>query len=102
VKKFTDSMGWYPGVELQPSGLFYRDIDASVVVPSEGNGFYSIRIVDPSGNPLPEYYGLDLGGGIVLGTGNPADDGVAIGVSIEVKNAKKDRATVFVVPAPAP
>jgi immune inhibitor A len=102
VKKFTDSMGWYPGVELQPSGLFYRDIDASVVVPSEGNGFYSIRIVDPSGNLLPEYFGLDLGGGIVLGTGNPADDGVAIGVSIEVKNAKKDRATVFVVPAPAP
>ena len=100
VKKFTDSMGWYPGVELQPSGLFYRDIDASVVIPSEGNGFYSIRIVDPDGNLLPEFFGLDLGGGIVLGTGNPADDGVAIGVSIEVKNAKKDRATLYVVPAP--
>ncbi|HSK52620.1 MAG TPA: immune inhibitor A domain-containing protein, partial [Clostridia bacterium] len=100
VKKFTDAKGWYPGLELQPTGLFYRDIDASVVIPSEGNELYSTRIVDPSGNLLPDYFGLDLGANIVLGTGNPADDGVAIGVSIEVKNAKKDRATVYVVPAP--
>jgi immune inhibitor A len=100
VKKFADTMGWYPGLELRGSSLFYRDVDASTVIPSAGNGFYSIRIVDPNGNLIPDLFGLDLGGTLVLGTGNPADDDVAIGVSIEVKNAKSDRATVFVVPAP--
>jgi len=104
VKKFIDTQGWYPGLELRdtPDGpsLFYRDADASTVIPSADNELYSIRIVDPDGNPIPDLYGLDLGGTLVLGTGNPADDGVAIGVSIEVKNTKKDRATVYVVPAP--
>jgi immune inhibitor A len=100
VKKFTDATGWYPGLELRGSSLFYRDVDASTVIPSEGNQFYSIRIVDADGNLIPDLFGVDLGGTLVLGTGNPADDDVAIGVSIEVKNAKKDRATVYVVPAP--
>ncbi len=102
VKKFTDTKGWYPGLELRGEDLFYRDIDASTVVPSDGNELYSTRLVLPDGTPLTDLYGIDLGANIITGSGNPADDGVAIGVSIEVKNAKKDRATVSVVPAPAP
>jgi immune inhibitor A len=100
VQKFVDTQGWYPGLELRGSSLFYRDVDASTVIPSADNEFYSIRIVDANGNLIPALFGTDLGGTLVLGTGNPADDGVAIGVSIEVKNTKADRATVYVVPAP--
>jgi immune inhibitor A len=101
VKKFTDAKGWYPGFELRGNTVFYRDIDASTVIPSDGNQLYSTRLVDADGNPIPELYGIDLGAGnSITGSGNPADDGVALGVSIEVKNAKKDRATLYVVPAP--
>ncbi len=73
-----------------------------MVVPSEDNAPYSTRVVDANGNRLPEYYGLDLGDNIILGTGNPADDGVAIGVSVEVRKAAKNKtwATVRVHPAP--
>ncbi|MFL5651011.1 MAG: immune inhibitor A domain-containing protein [Chloroflexota bacterium] len=102
VRKFTDTKGWYPGLELRSDGLYFRDDDASTVVPSVGNAPYSTRIVDPNGNPLTQFYGRDLGSNIVLGTGNPGDDGVAFGVSIEVKRVAKDNsyATVTVVPAP--
>jgi immune inhibitor A len=67
-----------------------------------GNAPYSTRVVDANGNPLPALYGIDLGSNIVLGTGNPADDGVAFGVSIEIVRVAKDKsyATVRVVPAP--
>jgi immune inhibitor A len=60
--------------------------------------------VDENGNPLPEWYGVDVGIGSLLGTGNPRDAGVAIGVSIKVLRVARDNsyATVRVVPAPAP
>lgn len=57
--------------------------------PSELNQPYSTRFVDAKGDPLPQYYGIDLGSNIVLGTGNPAGDDVAIGVSIKVVKAGK-------------
>ncbi len=109
VSKFTDTKGWYPGIEVRPPltpggspRFFFRDIDASTVVPSDGNAPYSTRVVDENGNPLPEWYGADLGLASPLGTGNPGDEGVAIGVSIEVTKVAKDKsyATVRVVPAP--
>jgi immune inhibitor A len=75
-----------------------------VVLPSVGNERYSTRFVLPDGTPLPQYYGLDFGGNLILGTGNPGDDGVSYGVSIEILRAAKDNsyATVHVVPANAP
>ena len=78
MKKFTDAQTWYPGLEYRPdldeeAPLFYRDVDASTVIPSRGNEFYSTRIVDAEGNLIPELFGIDLGGGHVTGTGNPAD-----------------------------
>jgi immune inhibitor A len=104
VSKFTDTTGWYPGMEVRPNGaLFFRDIDASTVVPSEGNAPYSTRIVDQNGNPLTQFYGIQHPALTTpFGTGNPVDDGVAIGVSIEVTRVAKDNsyATVHVVPAP--
>ena len=102
MSKFTDTKGWYPGFEIRGSSVFYRDIDASTVVPSVGNQPYTTRVVDANGNPLPALYGIDLGANRVLGTGNPADAGVAFGVSLEVKKVAKDNsyAQVRVVPAP--
>jgi immune inhibitor A len=73
VPHFTDAKGWYPGLELRGEELFFRDVDASVVVPSEDTRRYTTRIVDPEGNPLTDLYGTDLGDGIILGSGDPAD-----------------------------
>jgi immune inhibitor A len=110
VAKFDDSLGYYPGLELRNGSLFNRDIDASVVLPSVGNTRYSTRIVDADGNALTDFYGFDLGGNLILGSGNPGDGeepgdpSVAYGVSITILKASKDNssATVHVVPARAP
>ena len=65
--------------DLDPEApLFFRDVDASTVVPSKDNEIYSTRIVDRDGSLLPALYGTDIGGGHVLGTGNPADGRPAI------------------------
>ncbi|NUR74241.1 MAG: protease, partial [Hamadaea sp.] len=101
VSTFSDSRGWYPGIEIRGSSLFYRDADASVVIPSVDNQLYSTRVVDANGNPLPQYYGLTVAGNTVLGTGNPGDAGVSYGVTITIKRVAKDNsyATIYVVPA---
>ena len=75
-----------PGIRVSSTGptsirrtpLFYRDVDASTVVPSKGNEIYSTRVVDRDGSLLTALYGTDLGGGHVLGTGNPKDGRPAI------------------------
>jgi immune inhibitor A len=102
VSAFTDAQGWYPGIEIRGSSAFARDADASVVIPSRGNAKYTTRVTNPDGTPAPAYYGATLGGGaIVLGTGNPGDQGVSYGVSITITQAAKDNsyATVHVTPA---
>ncbi len=53
---------WYPGLEYRPdldpeAPLFFRDVDASVVVPSRGNEIYSTRIVDGNGRLLRDLFG---------------------------------------------
>ena len=72
-----------------------------VVMPSIGNANYSVRLVDSAGNPLPQFYGIDLGVGSLTGTGNPGDEGVGFGVRISIVRVAKDNtyATVHVVPA---
>jgi immune inhibitor A len=101
VSSFSDAQGWYPGVEVNDAGLFFRDIDGSAVIPSRGNAYYSTRVVDSDGNPLPEFYGLDLGGGHVLGSGNPGDEGKQFGVSFTIVRAGQGNrfATVHVTAA---
>ncbi len=84
-------------------------MDASTVVPSKGNEIYSTRIVDRNGRLLPELYGTDLGGGHVLGTGNPRDGRPAVeggdpgttadlslGVVIEVIRASNNNKQVLI------
>ncbi|WP_446217922.1 immune inhibitor A domain-containing protein [Micromonospora sp. IBHARD004] len=102
VPAFTDAKGWYPGIEIRNGSPFARDSDASVVIPSKGNAKYTTRVTNPDGTPAPAYYGATLGGGaIVLGTGNPGDQGVSYGVSITILKTAKDNsyATVHVTAA---
>ena len=96
VRSFTDNVGWYPGIELRENepdpddnGLYYRDADASTVVPSSGNQPYSTRVVDEDGEPLTDLYGEDIGIITPLGSGNPADDEVGYGTAVEVAKAMK-------------
>ncbi|MBT2230556.1 immune inhibitor A domain-containing protein [Nonomuraea sp. NEAU-A123] len=84
VPNFTDAKTWYPGLELQNGSLFYRDFDASTVVPSKGDQPYSTRVVNLDGTPATELYGTDLGGGHVAGSGNPGDEGKALGVQFKL------------------
>jgi immune inhibitor A len=69
VASFTDNLGWVPGIEvrLDLGGFYFRDQDASVVVPSVGGASYDWRVVWPDGSPADAFYG----GG--WGTGNPMD-----------------------------
>ncbi len=110
ISAYTDAQGWYPGLEARPR-LFFRDIDASVVVPSRENQLYTTRIVDADGNPITGAYGLDLfgDGSVILGSGNPADGNMALaepvdlsmGVSFTIQNVGKDNkfARIWVDPA---
>ena len=104
VEEFTDAKGWYPGLEYRPGegGLFFRDIDASVVIPSRGNQVYSTRLVDKFGNPLTNLYGIGVGGGHYTGSGNPGDEDKEIGVKFTIVRVGKGNtyATVHVTPAP--
>lgn len=102
VSKFTDAKGWYPGLEYIPGeGLFFRDIDGSVVIPSRNNEMYSTRVVHSDGSPATELYGTVLGGGLIrLGSGNPGDEGKAIGVGFKILSTSKGNtfATIHVTP----
>ncbi len=101
VSAFTDAKGWVPGLEFRNGSLFYRDADASTVIPSVGNAPYTTRIVDANGNPVTALYGYDGLGFTVLGSGNPGDADVAYGVTISIVRTAKDNsyATVHVTPA---
>ncbi|HET7328707.1 MAG TPA: immune inhibitor A domain-containing protein [Nocardioidaceae bacterium] len=103
VRTFTDAKGWVPGIESRPDGLYFRDLDASVVVPSRGNAPYSTRVVNPDGSPATELYGTQLQGfPSPLGSGDPADDNVAYGTVLTVKKAMKgNKAALIRVTPPA-
>ena len=104
VSTFTDNKGWYPGMELRADGrLFYRDADASTVVPSKGNAPYSTRFVDSAGNPLKQYYGLEGYSMTPFGSGNPADDRVGYGTTVQVaKSMFGNQAAQIKITPPTP
>jgi immune inhibitor A len=90
VRTFSDAQGWYPGIEYRAATdqFFFRDVDASVVVPNRGNATYPVRVVDERGRPVKELYGEDIGLGVPLGDGNPTDP---FGVELRVlKSSKRD------------
>lgn len=84
VSSFSDAVTWYPGIEVRGSSLFFRDIDASTVLPSAGNPPYSTRVVKKNGEPSTKWYGLDIGFVAPLGSGNPSDDEVEPGVGFQL------------------
>lgn len=87
VDTFTDALGWVPGVEVRydlPGVLYFRDYNASVVVPSYDGMPYTWRIVYPDGTPAEDWYGGPLG------TGNPADAGVEVGTYVEILKEARD------------
>jgi immune inhibitor A len=93
VEAFTDDLGWVPGIEvrLDLGGFFFRDQDASVVVPSVGGADYDWRVVWPDGSPAVDFFG----GG--WGTGNPIDglwgideSSVAFGTQIKIVDVADD------------
>lgn len=104
VSTFTDDQTWYPGIEVRTrnssegESFFFRDVDASVVIPNGGNEPYTTRVVDRHGELLPEYFGVDLGINSLLGTGEPTNP---LGVSFDLQSVdEKNRfATVMVDPA---
>jgi immune inhibitor A len=104
VSTFTDKLGWVPGFALRESdgALFYRDRDASAVVPSVGNAPYTVPLYDLEGNRLPAYDGLDIGLG-PFGSGNPADSGVAFNTIVTVaKSMFGDQAAQINITPPTP
>jgi immune inhibitor A len=109
IKSFTDAQGWYPGIEFRPdldatNPFFFRDADASVVLPSEEGAPYSVAIVNKKGNLIPDLFGIDFGGGVFTGTGNPGDDGVNFGVGFDLlkSHANNQWVEVRVTPGAAP
>lgn len=83
VPHFTDAKTWAPGIELLNGKLAYRDFDASTVVPSAGDQPYTTRVVHADGTPATELYGQKVAGS-TLGTGNPGDEGKALGVQFKL------------------
>ena len=116
VSTFTDAKTWYPGLEFRAgegpgTGYFFRDQDASVVVPSKDTQTYSTRITDGRGRLLRSQYGTDLGLGSLLGSGNPSagnydksdgNENLRIGVSVSIQEVagNKQYADLRVQPAP--
>ena len=99
--RFTDKQGWYPGMELREDGLWFRDYDASVVVPSRKNRLYTTRVVKPNGDPVERLYGKTKEG-ILLGTGDPKDGKMnprrdrSLGVSLRLVKQADDNSWVLV------
>ena len=94
ITRFNDALGYYPGLfygdPCPPGYLCFWDWDASVVIPSRGGQLYSTRVTDYDKNPLTALYGIDLGGGHYLGSGNPGDANVQYGVHIELLDKAAD------------
>lgn len=93
VSAFTDNKGWVPGIEvrLDLGGFYYRDQDASVVVPSVGGADYDWRVVWPDGSYAYDFFGDGWG------TGDPQDGLVGIdetsvgfGTQVTIKNTAND------------
>jgi immune inhibitor A len=102
VKSFTDDQGWAPGLEVvdyaddpNDNGYYWRDIDASAVVPSVGVAPYTTRVTKRDGSLAEGAFGLNFGF-TTTGTGNPADAGVGFGTEITVKKAFKGNRSALI------
>jgi len=88
VRNFHDYQGYYPGLWCCDTEgyLWWWDIDASAVLPAEGD--YTTRITWWDNTPAYALYGINIG--TVLGSGNPGDDDVQFGVNLCVLDQAED------------
>jgi immune inhibitor A len=106
VSTFTDAKGWVPGLEVRTGedgepDFYWRDADASTVVPSRDNAPYTTPITNADGSPAKDWYGANFGF-TIAGSGHPADDGVELGVEFSVKRAMRgNEAALIDVTPPA-
>jgi immune inhibitor A len=96
VTTFNDAKGYYAGFYVgapcKAGSICYANSAGSVVVPARD--LYSTRITDFGGNPDYEDYGVPMSpfglGNSWLGSGNPGDDMVQLGVNIDLLNKSVD------------
>ncbi|GAA0433078.1 hypothetical protein Acor_07060 [Acrocarpospora corrugata] len=82
---FDKGLAYTYDTNYQRDGVWFasRSRDASAVVPSKGNQLYSVRVVNPDGTPATSVYGQQFNG-FTLGTGNPGDEGKALGAQLKL------------------
>lgn len=94
VTRFDDALGYYAGVYSGSpctTTYCYANEGGSAVIPAFGP--YTTRVTHYDGSPYPELYGRPYKGSI-LGTGNPGDQGLALGVRIELLEKTSDNRKV--------
>ena len=89
MSQFHDSLGYYPGLQVQTrkQRAYFWDAPASLVVPATDG--YTTRITWGDKTPATDLYGLDMGD-TVLGSGNPGDAGVQYGLHLAVVDKARD------------
>ncbi len=91
VTQLDDARGYTPGQRADAEGqLSAWDADASAVLPSQDGGTYSTRVVDAEGQPAFDHYGRPFSNDHVLGSGNPGDANLQLGVHIELVDQAAD------------
>ena len=85
--------GFYYGPPCDSGLRCWANLGGSAVIPAKG--VYSTRITHFDGTPYTELYGSTVSG-MPLGSGNPGDDAVNYGVSVELlrRSADKSKATL--------
>jgi len=96
VTTFNDTLGYYGGVYLgdpcSPAGLCWVERDGSAVIPARD--LYSTRITRFDYSPVYDRYGYDQlpWPQSWLGSGDPGDDSVQFGVTIDMLSKDGDDA----------
>jgi immune inhibitor A len=94
VTSFNDTLGYYAGFyygdPCPPGYICYANTDGSVVIPARDK--YSTRITDFGGNPFYGLYGAAFSPSW-LGSGNPGDDMVQLGMNVRLLSQSADHTT---------
>ena len=89
--RFDDARGATAGLRADAEdSMVPWDPDGSVVLPSLEGRRYSTRVSNPVNLPDIEAYGRSHAGAHVLGSGDPGDANVALGLHIEVVDRAPD------------
>jgi immune inhibitor A len=98
VTQFDDAKGYYAGLfagsPCKDGSFCYVNEGSSAVIPAFGN--YTTRITHYDGTPYDSLYGTSYQGSI-LGSGNPGDDGLQLGVRIKLLSKSTDGKTAKLI-----